>query len=118
MNIDSFKPGRTFSYGGIVPGLDPAIAWGAAASVKAVAVESKPAFPALVVTLTPTADHATTGNYNLTLFQSSVLTRDWKAALSLMFDIEFFNTAAPDPVLFTKTVTMNIEPSITWRPPS
>lgn len=117
MKFPSFKAGKTFSYAGVASGLDPDITWGAVAAVAAISGSAKRDWPALVVTLTQSADYGSTHNYDITLFLSSALTHDWRYANAMQFDVEFFNTAAPDPVLFTETVTIPIEPPVTWRTP-
>lgn len=117
MQTIDFKASGTFAYAGTVTDLDPATAWGAACAVQNVNTKAQIG-DLLEVTLTKAPDWATSGNWLIAIFAGAAVTATWLTASKntrglLQFDIKFFDTANPDPVLRTDTVQIDLEAPIT-----
>ena len=113
------KAGSTFAYAGLVSGLDPSIAWGASANVlSAPNAASLGANTALTVTLAKASDFVTSSNWSLTLYAAGAVTSVWWGGVRnsggvVLFDVKFFNTASPDPVIYSETVAVKLWPAVT-----
>ena len=110
------KAGETFAYAGLVQNLDPSVAWAASSDV--VIASTRAQLDTLTVTLAQTTDWSTSGNWNISLFASAVQLAAWWTATKnlggrVLFDIKFYNSAAPDPVLHSETVALQLWPEIT-----
>ena len=110
------KAGGTFAYAGIVQNLDPSVAWAASADVQIASTRAP--LDTLAVTLAQAGDWSTSGNWNISLFASSTQTAAWWTATKnllgrVVFDLKFYNSVAPDPVLHSETVALQLWPEVT-----
>jgi len=110
------KAGSTFSYAGTVSNLDASTAWSALSTLRNKTTKAE-ITPGIIVTLAKASDFSSTQNWVITLFAPSVSTTGWLAQLlsakgEAEFDIKFFNTAAPDPVIKSDTVDLKICPAV------
>jgi hypothetical protein len=111
-----FKAGSTFAYGGVVSNLDPSISWAASAQVNSARTGAD--LGSLTVNLAQAADFSTSHNWNISLFATAEQTAAWLAATKatdgqVLFDIKFFDTAQPDPVIHSETVFLHLHAPVT-----
>ena len=116
MAIHKIKAGGTFSKAGIVKKLDPSVAWGAACSL--VDRDTRLTKIAATVTFAKATDWTTSGNWNISVYlpQATTLTMGPLTADQVSrvweMDVKFFDTANPDPVIFTETIQLAAERTV------
>jgi hypothetical protein len=116
MQTIELAAGSTFSFAGPVSNLPGSVAWGLAASVRVSGTQVD--LDQFATTIAQAADFETSGNWNVSLTATAAQTAAWAQAAQnqrgeLFFDMKFFNTAAPDPVLRSDLVKLKLFTPVT-----